>query len=212
MTRNYPGRLHIPVCIIPCARYSTANRLVFHSASRQPLLPHYQGPQPRHAHHRLSTQRQQSPPDSHSIRSTDSGYSGTSAPPSAKPHPLHLDTSLMNPGVSRAASTSASTTRVDHSIAGSGSGSRRSPTPPAPYLVSVATARCRCRTAPGQCPLPLPHTPISRSKIMVTPLFHVVELHLVNMGHQLRIRCILTARPLCTRPSLLASPKPSVHA
>ena len=126
MTRNYPGRLHIPVCIIPCARYSTANRLVFHSASRQPLLPHYQGPQPTHAHHRLSTQRQQSPPDSHSIRSTDSCYSGTFAPPSAKPYPLHLDTSLMNPGVSRAASTSASSTLVDHSIAGSGNGSRRS--------------------------------------------------------------------------------------
>ena len=32
----------------------------------------------------------------------------------------------MNPGVSRAASTSASTTLVDHSVAGSGNGSRRS--------------------------------------------------------------------------------------
>ena len=58
MTQNYPGRLHIPVCIIPCARYSATNRLVFHSASRQPLLPHYRGPHPTHAHHRLSTQRQ----------------------------------------------------------------------------------------------------------------------------------------------------------
>ena len=100
------GRLHIlyALCIIPCAKYSTANRLVFHSASRQPLLPHYQSLQPAHAHHRLSTQRQQSSPD---IRSSDSGISGASAPPSAKSHPLQLDTTLMNPCVSRAASTPA---------------------------------------------------------------------------------------------------------
>ena len=88
-----------------CAKYSTTNRLVFRSASRPPFLPHYQGPQPTNAQHRISTQLPPSPPGSHSIRFADSGYSGVSAPPSAKSQPLQLDTSLMNPGISRAAST-----------------------------------------------------------------------------------------------------------
>lgn len=61
-----------------------------------------------------------------SIHSTDSGYSSASASPSPKPHPLQLNTSLMNPGISRVASTSASTTLIDHSIPGSGSASQRS--------------------------------------------------------------------------------------
>ena len=64
-------------------------------------MPHYQDPQLTHAHHDLSTQRQQSPPDPHSVRYTSSGYSGASAPPSAKPHSLQLDTSLMSPGFFR---------------------------------------------------------------------------------------------------------------
>jgi hypothetical protein len=34
--RNYPGRLHIPVCIIPCAQSSTANRLVPFSQQAAP--------------------------------------------------------------------------------------------------------------------------------------------------------------------------------
>ncbi|KAN0129886.1 hypothetical protein V8E53_012358 [Lactarius tabidus] len=124
-TRNYPGRLHIPVSIIPCAQSSTLRLIAsFLSASRQPHhQPHYQGPQPTHAHHRLSTQRQQSPPDSLSNRSTDSGYSSASAPPSTNTHTLQLDTAHMNPALS---SVSVSTTLVDPSIAGSGNGPRRS--------------------------------------------------------------------------------------
>ena len=203
-TRNYPGRLHIPVCIIPCARYSTANRLVFHSANRQPLLPHYQGPQPSPAHHRLSTQRQQSPLDSHSIRSTNLGYSGASAPPSTKPpstparyfpHELGRLPCGVHIGLSH----------------GQGAVPVVLPTPPAPCLASVATVRCKCRSALGPCPLQLPHTLVLRSKIILTPLFHVFELHLVTMGHQLPRTRILNARP-CVQPSFLASPKPSIHA
>ncbi|KAN0129872.1 hypothetical protein V8E53_012344 [Lactarius tabidus] len=71
-------------------------------------------------------QRQQSPPDSYSNRSTDSGYSRASAPPSTSPHTLQLDSAHMNPAVSRASSVSVSTTLVDPSIAGSGNGPRRS--------------------------------------------------------------------------------------
>ncbi|KAH9000096.1 CNH-domain-containing protein [Lactarius akahatsu] len=93
------------------------------SSSKQPRQSYYQPPQPTLAHHRLSTQRQQSPPDSNSIRSTDSGYSGASVPTS-KPYSLQLDTALMNPAVSRAAS--ASSTHVDPSASGSANGNRRS--------------------------------------------------------------------------------------
>ena len=142
-----------------CAKYSTTNRLVFRSASRPPFLPHYQGPQPTNAQHRISTQLPPSPPGSHSIRFADSGYSGVSAPPSAKSQPLQLDTSLMNPGISRAASTSASTTLVDHSIAGSGNASRRSSESAARYLASIATFRCKYKNVP-----PFPHSSHSLSR------------------------------------------------
>ncbi|KAH9072338.1 CNH-domain-containing protein [Lactarius deliciosus] len=93
------------------------------SSSKQPRQSYYQPPQPTLAHHRLSTQRQQSPPDSNSIRSTDSGYSATSVPTS-KPYSLQLDTALMNPATSRAAS--ASSTHIDPSASGSTNGNRRS--------------------------------------------------------------------------------------
>lgn len=73
-----------------------------HAASRLLQGSYYQIPQPAPAHHRSS--KRQSPPDSLSILSTDSG-SGISGP-SSKPHPLQLDTTLMNQ-VGRAASTSA---------------------------------------------------------------------------------------------------------
>ncbi|KAH9042293.1 CNH-domain-containing protein [Lactarius hengduanensis] len=94
------------------------------SSSKQPRQSYYQPPQPTLAHHRLSTQRQQSPPDSNSIRSTDSGYSGTSVPTS-KPYSLQLDTAaLMTPAASRAGS--ASSTHVDPSASGSTNANRRS--------------------------------------------------------------------------------------
>jgi hypothetical protein len=36
-TRNYPGRVHLPVCVIPCAKLSTAaNRLVPFSQQANP--------------------------------------------------------------------------------------------------------------------------------------------------------------------------------
>ena len=88
------------------------------------MLAYYQGPQPTPAHHRLSTQRQQSPPGSQSIRSTDSGCSGAFAVPPSKQHPLQLDTTLKNPSVSRAGS--ASPTYDDRSALDSGNGARRS--------------------------------------------------------------------------------------
>src|SRR6266404_8836025 len=124
-TRNYLGHLLVRVCIIPRAEPHFGSKLIpsYHSASKQPHQSYYP-PQPTTAHHRLSAQRQQSPPDSNSIRSTDSGYSGASPPPS-KVHPLQLDTAVMNPAASRAASSSV---HVDPSGSGSGSGngSRRS--------------------------------------------------------------------------------------
>ena len=145
---------------------------MFHSASRQPLLPHYQSLQPAHAHHRLSTQRQQSSPD---IRSSDSGFSGASAPPSAKSHPLQLDTSLMNPCVSRAASTPAPRLLSITLSQVQGAVPAVLPSPPAPCPASVPTARCKCRTAPTPCPPPLPHMLVLRPKIILIPLSHVFE-------------------------------------
>ncbi|KAF8493205.1 CNH-domain-containing protein [Russula emetica] len=62
---------------------------------------HYQIPQPTPAHHRSS--QRQSPPDSHSIRSSDSG----SPYPPSKPHPLQLDTAALMNQVGRTASASA---------------------------------------------------------------------------------------------------------
>jgi RHO1 GDP-GTP exchange protein 1/2 len=62
-----------------------------HVASNLIHGSHYQVPQPNLAHHRSS--QRHSPPDSHSIRSNDSGSPYTSS----KPHPLQLDTAaLMN--------------------------------------------------------------------------------------------------------------------
>ena len=81
----------------------------------QPHQSYYRGPEPTLAHHRLS--QRLSPQDNLSIRSADSGYSGTSAPPS-KPYPLQLDVALMNQA-GRAASSSS--TNLDN-----GSSARRS--------------------------------------------------------------------------------------
>ncbi|KAI9510515.1 CNH domain-containing protein [Russula earlei] len=63
---------------------------------------YYQIPQPSPARHRSS--QRLSPPDSLSIRSTDSGYSGTSAP-SSIPQSVHFNAAHMNQ-VGRAASAS----------------------------------------------------------------------------------------------------------
>lgn len=71
------------------------------AASKLPHGSRYQIPQPTPAHHR-SAQRQ-SPPDSRSIRSNDSG----SPYPPSKPHPLQLDTGLVMNQVGRTASASA---------------------------------------------------------------------------------------------------------
>ncbi|KAI0306077.1 CNH domain-containing protein [Multifurca ochricompacta] len=84
------------------------------SSSKQPHHSYYQNPQPTPAHHRLS--QRQSPPDSLSIRSTDSGYSGASAPPS-KPYSLQLDTALMSQA--NRSGSSSTTTYVDASAQGS---------------------------------------------------------------------------------------------
>lgn len=72
-----------------------------HSASRLLHESNYQIPQPAPAHHRSS--QRQSPPDSHSIRSNDSG----SPYPPSKPHPLQLDTAALTNQVGRTASVSA---------------------------------------------------------------------------------------------------------
>ena len=103
-------------------------------------------------------------------------------------------------------------TLVDHSITGSGSGSRRSSE--------------SARTMPGfrrDCSLQVQDRTHSMSTTASSharsspqdhtdPSISRVRVHLVNMGHQLPRRRILTARPLCTWPSFLTSPKPSVHA
>ena len=105
-----------------------------------------------------------------------------------------------------------SMTLVDHSITGSGSGSRRSSE--------------SARTMPGfrrDCSLQVQDRTHSMSTTASSharsspqdhtdPSISRVRVHLVNMGHQLPRRRILTARPLCTWPSFLTSPKPSVHA
>jgi hypothetical protein len=104
MTQNYPGPIaqvrlfislnkHLLISIL--ARFLSndpASNLIHGS--------HYQIPQPTPAHHRSS--QQQSPPDSHSIRSSDSG----SPYPPSKPHPLQLDTAALMNQVGRAASVS----------------------------------------------------------------------------------------------------------
>jgi hypothetical protein len=105
-TQNCPGRLHIHVCIIPCAKLSTANRLIPFSQQATPppasLSRSSTNTCPPPSVYPTTT----IPPGSHSIRPTDSVYSGASARPSTMSHPLQLDTTHMNPAVARAASVS----------------------------------------------------------------------------------------------------------
>jgi hypothetical protein len=121
-TWNYPGWNRIPVCIVPSARRP---QLIASFHSSQQATP------PQASLSKSSTNTCPPPPfhtTTISPRFTlySLHYSGASAPPSTKPHPLRLDTSLMNPPISRAVSASASSTLVDPSIAGSGNGPHRS--------------------------------------------------------------------------------------
>jgi hypothetical protein len=152
-TQNCPGRLHIHVCIIPCAKLSTANRLIPFSQQATPppasLSRSSTNTCPPPSVYPTTT----IPPGSHSIRPTDSVYSGASARPSTMSHPLQLDTTHMNPAVARAASVS---DLADTSV--SESRNRRSSDPPTLCLVYAVTVRRSCRIAPGICPPPRLHT------------------------------------------------------
>jgi hypothetical protein len=180
---------------------------VSHSSSRQ-QQQHYQGPQSTPALHRLSTRRQ-SPPDSHTIHSTDSG---ASAPLSTKPHPLRLNAGPMNPPISCAVCFRS----LDPCRSLCRRFRQRSPSffrlRPHLCLASAMAVHCRCRTGPGPCPPPRLHTLVLRSKTMppsLALLLHVFAPHLLNMGNHLPCPCIPTARPLCTPPSFRSSLKPS---
>ena len=106
----------------------------------------------------------------------------------------------MNPGVSRAASTSLPRLLSITLLQVQGAPPDVLPSPPAPCLAPVTTARCRCGIALSPCLPPLPHTFALRSKIILTLVFNVFASDLVNMGNHLSRPRILTARPLCTPP------------
>jgi hypothetical protein len=95
-------------------------------------------------------------------------------------------------------------------------------TPSAPCLAFAVTVRCRSKTAPGPCPPLRLHmltlVPCSKRVPPLTLLLHVfilrskiiVASHLLNMCRCLPPRyIILCACLLCTPPSFRASPKPS---
>jgi hypothetical protein len=202
-TRNYPGRLHIPVCIIPCAKSSTADRLV----------PFSQQATPPSASLSRSSTNTRPPPPVHNDHLPQIHTLFTPPIPAIPPlppllppnHPPRLDTSLTNPPISRAVSASASSTLVEPSVAGSGNGPRRfsDSDRPMPGFRRGHSLQVQDRACP--CPPPRLHTLVLRSSPFIARVRPAPTQHWQSSS------CprILTARPLCTPPSFRAPPKPS---
>jgi hypothetical protein len=205
--RNYPGRCLIPVCIVPSAKSSTANRLIPFSQqataaalSRSsintctPPPVHTTTISPRFTHYSLHRFRRFRP----------TFHQTPSSSPQRWPHePAHLSCGIRIRFIYPCRSLCRRFRQ-------------RSPSffrlRPHLCLASAMAVHCRCRTGPGPCPPPRLHTLVLRSKTMppsLALLLHVFAPHLLNMGNHLPCPCIPTARPLCTPPSFRSSLKPS---